>query len=259
MDLLPIGPFPGIYVILCNDKKYIGSSLNINKRITDHKRELKNNTHHSYLLQTEFNICNKIDAWCIKQCLNNEVLFEEEQIFLDTEKPELNVSLIAQNNVPSKEYSNLKQGGERNHRALITIETAISIVKERLKGSTLKDISEKLNVSYHIVVSICSSNNWEMELMRVVPEEYSLMKSNKTSLGITNRKEFKPSNRLFNDVTLLDVLHRLLKGNTLTNIACTYNTSKAVISSIKRMHTYVEDTRRLLTKEELEIFLSKIR
>ena len=256
---MPIGTFPGIYVILCNGKKYIGSSLNINKRITDHKRELKNNTHHSYLLQAEFNLCNKIDAWCIKQCLNNEVLFEEEQVFIDTEKPELNVSLTAQNNTPSKEYANLKQGGERNHRALITIENAISIVRERLKGKTLKDISETLQLSYNIVVSICSSSNWEMELMKVIPKEYTLMKSNKTSLGITNRKEFKPSNRLFDDATLLTVLHRLLKGDTLQSIADTYSTSKAVVSSIKRMRTYVEDTKRLLTKEELEIFTSRIR
>jgi len=258
VDLFPIGAFPGIYVLFCNNKRYIGSSININKRVTEHKRKLKEGTHHSYLLQAEYNNTPEVTAYCIHKCLNGEELFKVEQMYLDTEKPELNVSVTALNNTPTKEYSNLKQGGERNHSAIISLEEAISIVRERLLGSTLKQIASKLNLSYNIVVSICSGNNWQTELENTIPEEYGEMRKNKQVLGILNRSSHKPSNRLFSDKDLLDILNKLLNKHTLQSIADTYFTSKAVISSIKRYKTYKEDIKRILTEEQFNEFISRI-
>ena len=48
----------GIYKItnIINNKIYIGESLNIEERWDKHKEDLKNNSHHSYKLQNDYNI-----------------------------------------------------------------------------------------------------------------------------------------------------------------------------------------------------------
>jgi group I intron endonuclease len=48
----------GIYKItnIKNDKCYIGESMNIERRLEEHKELLKNNSHHSYTLQHDYNI-----------------------------------------------------------------------------------------------------------------------------------------------------------------------------------------------------------
>ena len=65
----------GTYNIIksINNKYYIGSSININKRLTQHKSELKRNIHHCIYLQRAYNKYGK-------QCFT----FEIEELF-DTE------------------------------------------------------------------------------------------------------------------------------------------------------------------------------
>lgn len=47
----------GVYKIIntTNNKMYIGQSINIERRWEEHKEELKNNKHHSYKLQSDYN------------------------------------------------------------------------------------------------------------------------------------------------------------------------------------------------------------
>lgn len=256
MDLTPIGTFPGVYLLIINSKRYIGSSNNISKRITEHKRLLRNNCHYNKLIQEAYNTSSNIEHYCIKQCLNNEILFNEEQRFLDSELPELNISKRAHTAALPKELVDEKQGGARNHMAKISLEQAISVVLARNTKLTLKEVSEVTEVPYIIVVSICSGHNWETELLKYIPEEYSYLQSNRASLGIENKGKVTPSNRLFTDNTLLDVLNLLLAGSTLQAIADKYSTSKTVISSIKNNKCYKKDIKRLLTEDQYSQFIS---
>lgn len=257
MDFTPIGPFPGVYLLIINGKKYIGSSKNINKRITEHKRLLRNNIHYNKLIQEAYNTSSNIEHYCIAKCEEND-LFEKEQEFLDTEHPELNISLVAANAVLSKERVQEKQGGARNHMAKITLDQAISVVHARNMKMTLKEVAEYTEVPYVIVVSICSADNWKTELETYLPIEYQHMRDNRKALGLENKGKVPPSNRLFNDETLLDVLCMLMSKNTLQVIADKYNTSKAVISSIKNNKVYKKDIVRLLTNEQYENFINKV-
>lgn len=80
----------GVYYIFnkLNGKIYIGSSINIKRRFTDHEYFLKNNKHHSILLQRAWNnhwfpeeiFEFKILEFCKKDRL---VLLEREQFWLD--------------------------------------------------------------------------------------------------------------------------------------------------------------------------------
>jgi group I intron endonuclease len=88
-----------IYSIICtkNNKKYIGSTVDFNRRKRVHMCNLKNNKHHSYKLQNSFNKYGS-DSFIfeILEIINsNEDLLIKEQNYLDELKPELNVVMVA--------------------------------------------------------------------------------------------------------------------------------------------------------------------
>lgn len=77
----------GIYKIenIKNNKKYIGSSVNLKKRKREHFNSLKNNSHHSFLLQRAYNKhgddCFKFEV--LEFIYNEESLIEREQYWMD--------------------------------------------------------------------------------------------------------------------------------------------------------------------------------
>lgn len=248
---MPIGSFSGIYIIFIDDEYYIGSSKNINKRITEHKRLLKQNKHYNKLLQNKYNLIKCLTSYCIER-VNIDNLFNKEQEYLDKYSPKLNLSISAYIPRMSKEAIHEKQGGERNHRASILLEDAINIVRLRNNGNTIQNISNITGINLGVCTSICSGINWKEELLINYPEELNLMLRNKTELGKINKGK-NTVNKLFDDTKLLDILTMLISRKyTLQEIANKYNTSKTVISGIKNLNTYSKDIYRLLSSEDLE-------
>ena len=88
----------GIYKItnLLNNKFYIGSSCDIRARKYLHFSMLKNNKHHSPILQRVYDKYGKkyLLFEIIEEC-DIENLIEKEQYYLDTLKPEYNCCKIA--------------------------------------------------------------------------------------------------------------------------------------------------------------------
>lgn len=85
----------GIYEIIniVNGKRYIGSSINIDKRIKTHKRQLKKGIHHSIILQKAYDKYKEesFEYRIICKC-NKEHKQFIEQLYLDSMKPEYNIS-----------------------------------------------------------------------------------------------------------------------------------------------------------------------
>jgi len=80
-ELLEIGV---VYRItnLDNSNFYIGSTLNLNSRIKRHLRELKQNKHHNFILQGDYNLVDKFNYKL--DILDKSVKFKEiEQRYLD--------------------------------------------------------------------------------------------------------------------------------------------------------------------------------
>lgn len=79
----------GIYKItnINNNKVYIGSSSNIERRFSEHKRDLKENKHHSYKMQNDFNLSKNIEDFVfevIENANSSKVdLFRKEQFYID--------------------------------------------------------------------------------------------------------------------------------------------------------------------------------
>jgi predicted GIY-YIG superfamily endonuclease len=83
----------GIYQILSkNGKRYIGSSIDVKRRINEHQKELIENRHANAHLQNHANkygisdLCFKIIEFCEKQ-----ELIIREQLHIDKMKPEFNI------------------------------------------------------------------------------------------------------------------------------------------------------------------------
>lgn len=80
-----------------NNKKYIGSAIDFNRRKRVHLQNLKSGRHHSYKLQNSFNKYGEVNfIFEILEVLDSkEEIIQREQFYLDKLKPELNVTLIA--------------------------------------------------------------------------------------------------------------------------------------------------------------------
>lgn len=96
----------GIYIIrnILNNKIYIGSSVNINRRWNVHKRSLLNNIHHSHVLQRAYNKygIDNFSYEIIEYIDDVNKLIEREQIWLDFFKPEYNICITAGSNLGRK-------------------------------------------------------------------------------------------------------------------------------------------------------------
>lgn len=86
----------GIYKITCtaNNKFYIGSSLNIDERIYQHRCDLKNNRHHSAYMQRCYNKYGsktfKVDILAQFSECTEDLLREVEYLFIIKLNPEFN-------------------------------------------------------------------------------------------------------------------------------------------------------------------------
>lgn len=114
----------GIYEIknLINNKSYIGSSLNINKRKIAHFSYLRRNNHPNKHLQNSYNKYG-VDNFkfnILEICVIENII-EKEQFYIDNYKPQYNKRLIAESNFgwkPSEEHIkqfSIKMKGEGNY------------------------------------------------------------------------------------------------------------------------------------------------
>lgn len=244
----------GIYVILIGDEFYLGRTNNLRKRMLEHTRQLNKKEHHSYKLQKAFDANPNPEFWCVFKFneLSDPIAIEQE--YLNKYKPSLNVSESANNAVLSKEQVLAKQGGARNHMAKLTLDDAMAIVIFRnTRKYSMSDIAYELDLPLPAVTTICSGKNWCDELMKFMPEDYQHMVDNKTSLGIELRHNYKPPQRAFDNVQLLDILKMILSRKySLQEIGDVYGKTKQCIQAIRYLEVYKSEIKELLSDSEYE-------
>lgn len=82
----------GIYKLVINDKIYIGSAIDLSKRLRSHLNGLKANKHGNIHLQRAFNKYKQIDFEIIETVMFAEHLIQREQFYIDTIKPQYNIA-----------------------------------------------------------------------------------------------------------------------------------------------------------------------
>lgn len=141
----------GVYKItnIVNNKIYIGSSVNLKKRIYEHKRTLKLNKHHSCALQravNKYGIDNFIFE-IIENCNIDEIIIRE-QFYIDSLKPEYNILKHAYSNFGHKHTEETKRKLSELNKGkthIVTEETKIKI-SESHKGKTFsKETLQKMS------------------------------------------------------------------------------------------------------------------
>lgn len=105
----------GIYCIIniANQKRYVGSTKNLQQRLLKHRALLRHNKHENILLQNSWNKYKEqsFDYYILEFC-SEDSLTQREQYYIDTLKPELNITTLVERNILSKE-SREKQSNTR--------------------------------------------------------------------------------------------------------------------------------------------------
>lgn len=101
----------GVYIIRnkIDERIYIGSSIDIDKRVKRHKLDLDRDRHHSRYLQrfvNKYGIENLI--FKIKEICDKDLLLIREQYYIDTLKPEFNINPLAHSCLGAKRSQEFK-------------------------------------------------------------------------------------------------------------------------------------------------------
>lgn len=86
----------GIYMFfnMISGKRYIGSSVDIYNRIHEHVHNLNNNKSHNAHFQNSWNkYGEEVFMFCVLEFCDSEIRFDREQYYIDTLKPEYNLTL----------------------------------------------------------------------------------------------------------------------------------------------------------------------
>lgn len=83
---------PGIYSLIINDKIYVGSAVNLFKRLNGHTNDLLANRHGNPYLQRAFNKHGNIQFKIIEYVMFKEDLVKREQYHIDKLKPKYNLA-----------------------------------------------------------------------------------------------------------------------------------------------------------------------
>ena len=186
----------GIYEIknLVNNKIYIGSSSNINKRKTAHFSYLRRNNHPNKHLQNAYNKygANNFEFNILEICTIDNII-QKEQYYIDNYLPHYNKRIIAESNFgwkPSEEYIkefSIKMKGEGNYFYGLkhSDETKEKMRLAKLGKPSLKTIFPGINISkysldmefiesYKTLKECANANNlpykWFIETIKIDPE-----------------------------------------------------------------------------------------
>lgn len=156
----------GIYSISCDqeDRVYIGSSVDIDRRWREHRRMLSNETHHCAALQEAWDAYgDESFIFEVLELCENIVL--AEQSWLDKHINHCyNTSLQASNpmanpEVAQKQLQTMRQNGSRNTQKL-TEQQVLEIVELLRVGAKVKDIADAYMVSIDCIYQIQSGLKW---------------------------------------------------------------------------------------------------
>lgn len=149
----------GVYEILNTNtnKRYVGSSINIEKRHKDHIRDLNNNKHHSIKLQRSWNKAKDKDIFkfsIIEIVDNIDILHKREQYYIDLYDSfynGYNCSMVDNVNINNKKLSKKKKDEINKIRNKMYFESYMELYEEYKFNIDIssKSYLRKMNNNYY--------------------------------------------------------------------------------------------------------------
>lgn len=234
----------GIYVLYFEKDDgmfYIGKSINIPKRLSDHRGALKRGDHHNRKLQDLYNKYKEEPSEYVLEEVLEDVELNTREVYwinkFDSFHKGLNLTLGGDS----------VSSGEDHPGAIYPAETYIEVLYELAYTSTSPtELAKKLGISYNIVRNISEGIN-HTYLRQGHPEAYQAMRD----------KVGSRSTRKYSEDACIAIVKLLANTNfTLEDIACKCNTPVSLVKGISR-GLYHKNIRNILPIE-YEQMLAKL-
>jgi transposase-like protein len=231
--------YSGVYMITFpNNKKYIGISNNIRRRMIEHNQDFRNNLP----IENAIKKYGKIEKFILLE----EIAAEDRQIMREQEK-----YWIAKYHSNLKEFGyNVSEGGDgadigsNNSQAKFTEEQIQQIYKElRECKITMTEIAAKYDIDLSSLSYINNGKTY-FHSSEIYPIRYGFQKIKK---GIQN------SNSKFSEEDLNNIVSLLKENNiSIKEIALKYSVAESTIQKINKGKTYIREN------EEYPLRISKV-
>jgi group I intron endonuclease len=228
----------GIYKItnLSDGKFYIGSSVDLKRRKSEHAKMLENGTHHSSYLQNAYNKYGKNNfKFEIIELVDDDKLRDVEQRYLDKLKPyirRIGYNLSERADCPKVNGIN----------SLLSEKKVREIKRGLLRGVTQSDLSNKYGVHLSTINKIIRCKNWAWVLPELNENLMYLAENNKVKRDLIIKKLYG-------------------EGKTACEIADTVGCGRSMVTAIlgtssqielqKRAKAINDDYKNGITKESL--------
>lgn len=174
----------GIYKItnLADGKFYVGSSVDLKRRKSEHAKMLENGTHHSSYLQNAYNKYGKNNfTFEIIELTDKDELRDAEQRYLDKLKPyvrSIGYNLSERADCPKVNGIN----------SLLSEKKVREIKRALLCGVTQSDLSNKYGVHNSTISKIIRCKNWAWVMPEISEQLMCLAENNKAKRDLVVKK-----------------------------------------------------------------------
>jgi group I intron endonuclease len=170
----------GIYSITCipENKKYIGSSVNIKRRWSEHRRELRNQLHRNCFLQLDWDCYGDENfTFEVLEETENSQLIAREHYWTNFYKDNYNIVKDSWNPMREPEYvekmmeTKRARGNKLTFRQKLDENTVKEIITRINKGESDIDIAKDYQVLRGTIWSIKTGNTWKHLHHLVMPQK----------------------------------------------------------------------------------------
>lgn len=254
----------GIYELIIDGKSYVGQSIQLEKRLQVHLRDLHNQKHYNRKLQNAFNTHKNVDTNILEtfETVDKKLMYEKETFWVrqrnayrngyNQRMPEQrwNMEVMTESRRKKQSEAAKARGRTRGNWSSDEAKHFRSMWKS---GISIKQICEEYELKRHQVSSILNMKSYTEP--EAIPEGYiewfeeikeaRARGERPTKRGWKHSDEFKEKfrkavskpnhhQRKLSDEQVQEVLDRLAKGEKNGHLAREYNVSPQLISKIKR-------------------------